>query len=257
MLALLSACGAAGGGDGTIPPKEGGDIATGVVRLAPGVELPRLPPAGSELQPPMPESCSPASERDRMPVRMGDDRTLEGVLVQASEFAVEVTREPVEHEVVIRDCRLEPRLVPAVRGDTLVVKNESDYPFLPTIGRAPMMQAVLPGQTRSFPLQEGGVHTLSCGFAAPCGRTDVIVVYHPLHTVTGEGGRFRLKGLPADHSLELHAWHPLFEDSMLELAADARMEELELVLTPLAPPAPPPDAGVDGAVRSEDQPGLF
>ncbi len=260
-LALVSTLAACGGTAVAPQPKQAGDVAEGVVRLAEGATLPRYPDVRSELQPEIPESCTPASEADRTPVRVGEGRGLEGVLVQASEFGVEIPHEPTEHEVVIEDCRLTPRLLPAVRGDTLVVRNDTDYPFLPTFGRSPMMQAILPHETRSFPLQEGGVHTLQCAFAAPCGRTDVIVVYHPLHTVTDENGHFRLKGLPRDRSMEIHAWHPLFEDAMVRVTTNGAMSPVELTLVPLTPPEGPPDAGVDAGVdsglRSEDRPGLF
>ena len=91
------------------------------------------------------------------------------------------------------------------------MKNESAFPFVPVLGRGAFGRAVLEGQSRTFPLEQGGVYPLTCGFSAACGRADVVVSYHAIHTQTNQGGRFRLTGVPAG-SQELSAWHPLFEE---------------------------------------------
>jgi hypothetical protein len=243
------------------PPGPPTGIVEGIVVLAEGTELPSYPDTRGPVQPQIPESCTPPQLLDRQPVRSPDGRGLEGVLVQAAEFDAEMTREPATHEVVIRDCRLVPRLVAAVRGDTLRVKNETDYPFLPTLGRSPMMQAIMKDETRDFALDTGGVFSLTCGFAAPCGRTDVVVVYHPVHAVTDEAGRFRIENVPAGEEVEIHAWHPLFEDSMVTVTVAAgATETLELTLRPVPPPAPAPTptpGETPAEAPAENQPGLF
>ena len=65
-------------------------------------------------------------------------------------------------------------------------------------------------------------------------------MYHPLHAVTDQDGRFRIDDVPRDVKLLVHAWHPLFREAELSLVL-ARGEErnVELVLAPaLAPTAP-------------------
>jgi hypothetical protein len=124
-----------------------------------------------------------------------------------------------------------------------------------------MMQALMKDETRDFPLETGGIYNVTCGFAAPCGRTDVVVVYHPVHAVTGADGHFRIENVPAGQEVELHAWHPLFEEVMARVTVAAgHTETLELTLTPVptpeAPPETPPTEGADDG-PAENQPGLF
>ncbi len=235
----------------------------GVVRIAAGAELPTNPDLRTPAQPPMPEACTPPLISDRQPVTMGDDRLLEGILVQASDFSEQameqVKREPVTHELFIRDCRLTPRFIPAVIGDTLKLTNETDYPFMPTMGGGGLMQAVLYQNSREFPLDRGGIFSMTCGFAAPCGRSDIVVVFHPVHTVTGEGGVFRMENVPADEDVSIHAWHPLFEDVSQTVRVGAgETTHIELEITPAPQPEPPPQEETEEPTGpAENQPGLF
>jgi hypothetical protein len=235
----------------------------GVVRLVSDAELPSYPEIRSDAQPAIPEECTPPQIRDRQPVAMGDDRLLEGVLVQASDFSDEamerIAREPVTHELFIRDCRLTPRFIPAVIGDTLKLTNETDYPFLPSLGGGGLTQAVLYQNSREFPLERGGIFSMTCGFAAPCGRADLVVVYHPVHTVTAEGGTFRMENVPADEDVRIHAWHPLFEEVSQTVRVGAgETAHVELEITPAPQPESPPESEEEGETGPvEDQPGLF
>lgn len=249
VVALVAmGCGSCGGtqnGDGegaSESASSGGPamgVVEGVVRLAPNAELPSYPPVRHERQPAPPESCAPPRVDDRQPVRLGEGRGLEGVLVAGAEFDTTVPHEPAPREVAIRDCRLTPMFVAATRGDTLVVKNETEYPFMPIVGEGGLAQALLNGQTKSHPLDQGGVRTVTCTFAAPCGRADVVVLYHPVHTLTGEAGRFRLE-VPAGEELEVHAWHPLFQEASETLTLEpGETRRVELVLDPAPVPEQP------------------
>lgn len=235
-------------------------VVEGVVRLPDGAELPSYPREVDARRPPPPESCTPARVVDRQPVRLGEGRGLGGVLVAAAEFDAEVPHEPETRRVAIRDCRLDPPFLVATRGDTLELKNETDYPFMPVMGGGGLAQALLADQTRSFPLDQGGVKTLSCTFAAACGRTDVVVLYHPLHTVTSDAGRFRLE-VPAGEELEVHAWHPLFQEASATVtvaAGETRRVELELVpSSPPEPAAPQPAEGDEPQQPEDDSETLF
>lgn len=212
----------------------------GVVRLADGAELPTLPRGADPNQPAPPEHCSPPREEDRRPVSLDEGRGLVGVLVTGAGFGGWQRREPVEHAVVIRDCRLSPRLVVAMRGDRLRLTNETDYPFLPGFGPGGFLQALLRGESRTLTLDRR-VAALECHFAAPCGRTDVVMLEHDVYAITGAGGRFRIERFPtATTDVELHAWHPLFESDSRRIRVEpgARLS-VELVLRP-APPEPEP-----------------
>ncbi len=235
----------------------------GVVRMVAGAELPSFPEIRSPAQPAIPEECTPPQIADRQPVAMDDERRLAGVLVQASGFSEQamevVAREPVTHELFIRDCRLTPRFIPAVIGDTLKLTNETDYPYLPSLGGGGLTQAVLHGDSREYPLERGGIFSMTCGFAAPCGRADLVVVFHPVHSVTDEGGAFRMENVPPDEDVEIHAWHPLFEDVHETVRVGAgETVRVELEIAPAPQAAAPVDDDEEGETGpAEDQPGLF
>lgn len=267
---LLAACGgddATESGDSPSPGSSTAEqhgatalgVVEGVVRLAEGATLPRYTPeqiGRRPGQPALPEDCLPALESDLTPVLAHGEGALEGVLVAATGDA-ETFRaalpayEPRVREAHIERCRLTPKLLVAVRGDTLRVSNDGDFPFLPTLGETPFLRALMQGQHRDFALDRGGVRTLGCGFAAPCGRTDIVTVYHPVFAVSDAAGHFRLDNVPPGEGVVFHAWHPLFEEARATVAVEAgQTARVELVLRPLPPrPTPPPPepnaAGVD------------
>jgi len=234
-------------------------VVEGTIRLADGAELPRYKPeqlGRRPGQPALPADCLPALESDLEPVSRTPEGLLDGVMVAATgdvdAFERELpTYQPQVRDVRIERCRLTPRLVVAVRGDTLRVTNTGDYPFLPTMGDSPFLRALTRGQHRDFALDQGGVRSLGCGFAAPCGRTEIVVVYHPVFAVTDATGHFRMENVPVGDHLVFHAWHPLFEEATA--TADVREGEVahvELVMRPApprptAPPPTPNPAGVD------------
>ena len=222
----------------------------GVVRLVADATLPEYTLEelhGPQWNTPWSDDCSPPKLVDRTPVRMDEGRLLQNVMVSATGdqetfFAALPTASPVQRRITIEDCRLTPTVVTATRGDTVVVTNETDYAFLPTMGEAAFMQALPQGQSREFDLERGGINTMQCGFSAPCGRADIIVVYHPVHGTTGEDGSFVLENVPADQPVVLHAWHPLFEDASVETRVSEGGEvSVEFELRPKAAPPPAPD----------------
>jgi hypothetical protein len=234
------------------PPAPATAVIEGVVRMAGGAELPSYPQQSMEKrvlqhteQAPLPDACAPPKTTDRQPVQVTPDGLLTNIVIAASDFAKQPKRAPVMHEVVIEDCRLKPAVVVAMKGDTLRVRNTLDYPFMPTYGDAPVVKTLIRGQTYEAPLDKPGVSPLLCGFTAPCGRTDVVVLLHPLHTATDAEGKFKLENFPANEDVKLSAWHPLFEESAIQVRArPGEVERVELVLTPLGQGAPAPaDAG--------------
>src|SRR5688572_14789825 len=91
---------------------------TGSVKLAPGYELPKYTAADMERRVlqhiqggTIPEVCTPPKISDRTPVLQSPDGKLIGVMVAASEFSQKITRPMKVHDLVIKDCRLTPRLV--------------------------------------------------------------------------------------------------------------------------------------------------
>jgi hypothetical protein len=227
-------------------------VIEGVVRMAGGAELPSYPQQSMEKRilqhtehAPLPDACAPPKTTDRQPVQVTPDGLLTNIVIAASDFAKQPQRAPVTHDVTIVDCRLKPSVVVAMKGDTLRVRNELDYPFMPTYGEAPVVKTLIRGQTYEAKLDKPGVSPLLCGFTAPCGRTDVIVMLHPLHTATDAQGKFKLENLPAGEDVKLSAWHPLFEESATQVRLQpGEVKRIELVLTPLGHRAQAPaDAG--------------
>lgn len=230
-------------------------VLEGVVRLAEGAELPAWAenPMAPASRPALPAQCTPPNEADQRPVRQVEGDRLAGVLVALSDFTTEPPHEPATHDLFIRDCRLTPSIVVATRGDRLRLVNETNYPFLPNLGTG-MLRAVLHNRSQDIELEQGGLRTLQCGFAASCGRSVVITLHHPLHDSTDEAGRFRIEGVPPGDELKISAWHPLFEESHQIVTLRAgETRRVELVLRPAPPeqlPAEPPS--YDGP--AEDNP---
>ena len=224
-------------------------VLIGSVRLAPGHELPSYSQDQMERSVlahikggTFPKVCTPPKIKDRQPVELSADGKLIGVMVAASEFSQRPPKHtPRVFEATIKDCRLTPSLIVAEVGDTLHIKNDVEFPFLPGMGSDTFNQTLSQGQSRDVLLETGGVKILTCGFTAPCGRTDVIVVAHPYAAVTDSSGQFRIDDFPADETVRLNAWHPLFSETFISVrVARGETKTVELELTPLPPPAPAP-----------------
>ena len=239
--------------------RPGTAVIEGVVRLAPGAELPREtlnPMVAPQNRPELPEHCTPPQERDREPVRQVRGDHLAGMVVAVSDFSVEVPHEPVTHEITIRDCRLTPSTIVATRGDRLRLVNETNYPFMPELGGG-MMTALLHQRDREVELARAGMRTLACGFTASCGRALIVTQYHPLHAVTDETGRFRIENVPANEELRIDAWHTLFNEAGEALTlSPGETREIEIVVTP-APPRPVAPPPVEPPGRAEDNPDIL
>src|SRR5690349_12143211 len=78
-------------------------IVEGVVRLGDGAELPMANPEASAVGAARPAGCSAPTDDDRRPVRLGEGRGLEGMLVSASGFHGSPPHEPRTITVSIRD----------------------------------------------------------------------------------------------------------------------------------------------------------
>jgi hypothetical protein len=263
LLALLAAaCGKKDASQPVKPPLPAAPaVVVGSVRLAPGHELPSYEPEQMERSVlahikggTFPEVCTPPRKDDRVPVKLSADGKLVGVMLAASEFSRPAPDAPPRmHDIAIKDCRLTPSMVVARIGDSLHVSNEVDFPLLPGLGSDAFNQTMSKGQSRDILLETGGVKVLMCGFTAPCGRTDVIVMAHPHADVTDAQGEFRIEDFPPDQPVRLNAWHPLFRETFVDVKVQrGETKRVELELTPVPkkppppPPAPPPDKNAKG-----------
>ena len=238
---------------------------SGHVRLAEGFALPAYPLealSGSQATSPLPEHCAPIGEDDRYPLALGESRGLRGMMVAATaadadEFTEQLGEtEPKQHVVTITDCRLTPKLITATKGDQLVVRNETQHPFLPRLGPSAFMQGVQNGETVEFTMERGGVSPLLCGFGSPCGRADVVVLYRPVHTVTEDDGAFELPNVPAGMPVTIRAWHPIYGpvDASVEVTLEeGGSETLELVITPPVVAATEVDSDSDSDADSDSE----
>lgn len=231
-------------------PKTKPSVLVGSVRIEPGRELPSYTPEQMERTVlahtkggTFPEVCTPPRTEDRQPVRLTPDGKLIGVMLAASEFSQAAPTPPRTHNLTIKDCRLSPMLITARVGDSLHIVNETNFPMLPGIGTEPFNETLIQGQSRDVKLDVGGVKIVSCGFSSPCGRSDVVVVGHPFHAVTDAKGEFRIEDFPADQTVRINAWHPLFFETYQNVRVERGEEKrVELVLTPKPPPEPPKPA---------------
>jgi len=215
--------------------KRASGVVEGFVSLTPGAEVPVLQPPEKQF----PAGCPPyEGAKDGRPIRMVGDRRLVGVLVNVTDYEVEISQEPQVRRMAIEDCRLTPSLVSASRGDTLEITNASSQAFWPSVEGDAFTQALLPEQTRSVTLARGGFRKVRCGFDEPCGVAWVVTLYHPLHTVTDGEGAFRIEGVPTGEKVSLSAYHPLLRrPAVTELTlSPGETRRVELVMNPARAP---------------------
>ena len=235
-------------------------VLVGSVRFE-GDELPMYSPEQMERQVlahakggTTPDACSPPKLADRTPVTLTPDGKLVGVMLAASEFSRRDDPAPPRTlDVVIRDCRLQPKLLVAHVGDIVRITNKSPFPLMPGMGYETYNQTLTDGQSREIKLDTGGVKILACGFSGQCGRTDVVVLAHSQATVTNDKGEFRIEDFPADETVRINAWHPLFFDTYESVRVSPGEEKrIELVLTAKPPPKPKAPVVVDPNNPSPD-----
>jgi hypothetical protein len=213
----------------------------GHVRLAPGEPVPRYPETllGHEpLRPreapgPLPEACAAAGVAARMPVTIDTARGLAGMVVTASDFRRYRPAKPVARRVRIARCALQPQTITMTEGDRLVLENLDDFPFAPLFGPAYEAKPLPRGLRLFLPTFPGTIEPLSCSSDAPCGRSDVFMLRHPVHTVSDASGAFRIENVPAGEQVRLTALHPLFEEADAQLWLDPGQElQVDLVVRP-------------------------
>lgn len=237
--------GAGAAGAGTEEP-GGAELAMGtvegVVRLAEGAATPRYEPNPFVGEGPraLPPECTPPTASDAEPMRILGGRAMTNVPVVATGDPARWPRRgtPELHEIHFADCRPTPPVVVVTRGDRVRLVNDTDYPFFPHVGPGGFYEALLRGEPREIEIDLGGPQTMSCAMTAVCGSTEILAFHHPVHTVSGEGGRFRLD-VPAEQELTLTAWHPLLADdgTVTTRVAAGETVSVEIVVRPRAAPS--------------------
>jgi hypothetical protein len=195
-------------------------VLEGRIRLADGATLPAYAPLDLAREPmhdrarmPVPPECAAANEAARTAVALGPTRGLAGVVLAGSDFTRFRQREPTLHRISIRGCKLTPSIVAASEGDHLEIENLDAFPFAPLVGPAYQVRALQPGKRMRAPVSPGEVDSILCSRDAPCGRTDLLTFFHPVHTVSGADGVFRIPDFPAGQLVRVTAWHPLFYEA--------------------------------------------
>jgi hypothetical protein len=190
----------------------------GEVFLAPDAPLPAYTsldlvrrPLRVHSLPDPPSECGPANEAARYAVTLTAEGRLRGVVIAASDFTRVRERKPMRHKLRIEHCRLQPTMIAAQGGDILELENLDDYGFEPLIGPSYEGRALRRGKTLEHVLIASGIDIVQCTLGAPCGRADLLVFHHPVHTVSDETGRFSIAHFPAGELVRVTAWHPLFE----------------------------------------------
>jgi len=246
MVGLMSLYCACGGNDDAesrkkakVTTTESLAVVTGRIRMAEGFSLPSYAPEDMERKVllvgagSMPDMCSPAKESDRKPVALTPEGFLQGIVVAASNFTGATPRPPQTHTVTIKDCRLTPSTVLATKGDMMVLRNEVQFPFMPTFGPSASARTLMPKQKMEIPLDRAGVESVLCTLSAPCGRTDVLTFNHSLSALSDHEGRFRIEHFPVDQAVTLNAWHPLFDEVSIKVTLGAgETKDVELIIAP-------------------------
>lgn len=234
--------GGSGGGETSAEEIAMGSV-EGVVRLAEGAATPRYVPNPFLGEGPraLPPECTPASPADAEPMHVLGGRAMTNVPVVATGDASHWPRAgtPELHEIRFRDCRPTPAVVVLTRGDRVRLVNEGDYPFFPYIGPGGFYEALLQAEPREIEIDLARPQTMQCAMTSVCGSTEILAFPHPVHTITGEDGTFRLE-VPADQDITLQAWHPLLLDGAVAHTRVGVGEtvRVEIVVRPTAAAAP-------------------
>jgi hypothetical protein len=192
----------------------------GEVRMAAGARMPQFSSLDLVRKPLHPNAldrapaeCAAANEDARNAVTLTADGLLGGVVVAGSDFTRVYERKAKKHTVAIEHCRLRPSLIAAMGGDTLQIENHDAFGFEPLIGPAYLARSLPQGEKFQIPMVGAGIDSVQCSLAAPCGRTDLLVFFHPIFAVTDATGHFRIDHFPASELVRVSAWHPLFDIS--------------------------------------------
>ncbi len=218
-------------------PVEIGAI-QGRVILASNAKLPHLSPSQylattDTTRLTLSDTCKPISDSDLKPVHHMA-QGLSPVLVTVTGYKRAPHAKASKHVMHIRDCRIEPGLLVAMRGDTVSLTNDSKVPFLPQFRGDAFLQAVIPNQTRDVLLKTAGVQRLGCAFGERCGGAYLVVLGHPVSDVTDQQGQFHMDNVPANQKLILHVWHPLFTEvkRIIEVTPGQTQHMEDIVLYP-------------------------
>lgn len=230
------------------PQADFSGVLHGVVKLVEGAEVPRAPEPVERVVPP-PAPCAPYGDADRDVLSMvADTRALSPVHVAITQMTAAPEHKPAQVDLRIDHCRLGPKLVGAVSGDSVRVTNQSDVAMLPLLPGDTYLESIAKGKSRSAKITRLGPTRIKCGIAGYCGEAIVITLAHPLFAITNEKGEFTIKGVPLEQNLTVHAAHPMVGvvSQTFRLTKDKPEHTLELVLTPRAPKVAPA-AAAEGA----------
>jgi hypothetical protein len=164
-------------------------------------------------------------------------------------------KNPAASVTISANCGYPQRSIAITYGQRLEVSNASRFPFAPMIDTdpTPAVMMAAPREAgdpiRLYPHKPG--HSFMGDLMQPFVREDLYVLRHPLHTVSGLDGHYRIDGIPVG-KLSVAAQHPTVgSQAQAPVTIEAGVvQKVDLMLT-YAPKAPSanPDAGRDLILR--------
>jgi hypothetical protein len=126
-------------------------------------------------------------------------RPLADALVVITGFSDFVAETSPTKAITIDNCALSTRTIDMTFGQRIEIKNKDKAVYALEISKNPqaaLMVAPPGGDPVSVYPKEPGYSTLIERMQAPYMQADVYALMHPLHTVSGVDGHFRLDGIP-------------------------------------------------------------
>ena len=146
----------------------------------------------------IPPDCAVASQVYGKLFREGPGRALADVLVAATGYNGYVKPAADHVDLDARNCAWARKTVAITFGQRLEIRSKDTRPYIPQLLGGPpgaLLVAVPGGESVPIFPQEPGHYVLIDSMRL-YSKADVFVVRYPTVDVTGEGGKYRIEGIP-------------------------------------------------------------